>query len=81
MDTKSQPKFKKGNLVKFKTHVVNEMRERIGPNGVGPFPFGRLILWTSPYWNGSTWMYEYEYGSFGDHEGFAREEDIELYSM
>ena len=73
----SIPKFKKGQLVRFKNHVVNEMRKRIGDNPVGPFPFGKLILWTDPRWNGSTWMYEYEYGAFGNHEGSAREEDIQ----
>tara|TARA_B100001121_G_scaffold137426_1_gene120364 strand:+ start:238 stop:510 length:273 start_codon:yes stop_codon:yes gene_type:complete len=79
------PRFKRGQVNIFynaakRSEIIRnreELRERYPNERLGESPLGRLILYAPPYWNGSTWMYPYEYGTFGTHEGYAAEEDLE----
>ena len=75
-----QCKYMKGQYVRYKKEVVDEMRKRISGATVGPFPFGRLLIVSNGdiRQDGSI-LYEYEYGCFGNHEGFALENDLEPY--
>ena len=54
-----------------------ELRQRFSSEELGESPLGRLILYAEPYWDGKTWIYPYEYGLFGTHEGYAGEEELE----
>ena len=78
----SKPLFSKGMSVQFNEKKRSELMKYISstPNAVGPFPTGRLIIWTDPHWCPSkkVWCYEYEYGWDGTHEGSAIETDLEI---
>ena len=82
------PKFKRGHLVRYKQEWINKCKESLEPfrkqygGSLGEQPFGRLVIYSEPIWDFKNRMfcYHYEYGMFGDHEGYAREKDLELYS-
>ena len=79
------PKFTRGQSNIFynaerRSEIIKgreELRKRFPREELGEPPLGRLILYAPPYWNGKTWIYPYEYGAFGTHEGYAAEEELE----
>ena len=82
------PKFKNGQLVIFNDKKQQEIRDNVKVlqktygHAVGEQPYGRLIIYGEPSWNAQLkqWIYAYEYGIFGDHEGFANEDTLLPYN-
>jgi hypothetical protein len=81
-DTDIVPVFKRGQCVRFKSERVAEMRKAVDkiPNAIGPFPFGKLIIVSCDGNCGNDILYNYEYGVYGYHEGFAVGKDLEPYT-
>ena len=79
----STPMFKPGQSVQFKPSVVIEMQRRLSEcshNPIGPFPFGRLTIYSAHYCKSTNqYKYNYEYGTFNNHEGYANESDLQHY--
>ena len=79
MSARPEPKFKQGNLVQYcpaeKKRLFDYMAIR---KGSGEMPTGRLIIWCDPAWDdtGKQWVYQYEYGWDGTHEGSAVESSL-----
>jgi len=81
-------KFRKGSIVRYNQEWVKQCKERLEPlikqygGSLGQQPFGRLTIYSDPRWDSKnkTFGYAYEYGMFGDHEGYALEKDLQLYS-
>ena len=83
-----KPKFRKGSLVRYNQEWVKQCKKRLEPlikqygGSLGEHPFGRLIIYSEPRWDSKnrTFGYAYEYGMFGDHEGYALETDLQSYA-
>ena len=80
------PKFKRGMVNVFynaeaRRRIIEsreKLRAKYPSHELGESPLGRLNIYDDPHWNGKTWVYPYDYGCFGDHEGYAEEEDLEV---
>ena len=74
------PLFRKGQTVRYnesESHIMRNQKNRIGSSSgsSGPMPLGRLLIWSDPTYDMTRkeWLYEYEYGCCGNHEGCANE--------
>lgn len=83
------PKYSRGNLVKYTKQRSDEiiksrklLLQEFTSKELGESPLGRLIIYSDPFWSNQhkNWMYPYEYGIFGDHEGYALETELEIYT-
>ena len=79
-----QSKFRIYQKVKYKKEYIEKMKKSLRNSKYeshGEMPFGKLLIDEQPRWSMKTkkWSYNYVYGFCGDHEGHAREEDIELF--
>ena len=78
------PKFSIYQSVKYKKEYTDEIRKNLRNykyESHGEMPFGKLFIDEKPQWSKKTkeWIYNYVYGFCGNHEGYAREEDLEEY--
>ena len=80
------PKYRQGQAnvfynAKRRKEIIEsreELRKKFTSSELGESPLGRLTLYAPPFWDGKTWVYPYEYGCYGNHEGYAAEEDLEI---
>ena len=71
-----RPKFKKGQAVRYNFEKRKEFFQYIKDHpDCGNMPTVPLRIWTAPEWNGTEWIYHYEYGWTS--EGSAVEKDLE----
>ena len=81
-DLKPQPKFKVRSLVQLCPEDKARLFAYKASHGwAGEMPTGRLIIWAEPNWDPTAkeWVYGYEYGWDGTHEGSARESSLVPY--
>jgi len=72
-----QPKFKKGQPVRFNAEKRTEFFQYIRDHPGARMPTVPLRIWTDPHWSDAyqTWVYDYEYD--WSSEGVALETDLE----
>lgn len=70
-----RPKFRKGQAVRYNAEKRAQFFQYIREHPGARMPTVMLRIWTEPRWDGTTWMYDYEYD--WSSEGTAREEDLE----
>ena len=82
----SQPKFKKGDIVKYTSTKVKEFLEyrnkliKDGYTDIGESPTHKLHIYGEPHYNGKDWIYYYDYGHTFTSEGCAIETDLEYFT-
>ena len=79
-----ESKFTIYQSVKYKKEIIEKMKKNLNNSNIeiyGEMPFGKLRIDEQPFWNKKIkkWTYNYVYGIFNNHEGYATEDDIELY--
>ena len=82
MPLNPEPKFKIRSLVQFCPSEKKRLFDYMSKNKVqGEMPTGRLIIWCDPAWDDTKkeWVYQYEYGWDGTHEGVATESSLVAY--
>lgn len=85
MEELKNPKFKKGEIVRYTKKFVDEVKLNLTKNDPNKeiewfkLPFGRLLICDEPYWSTTKkeWMYNYEYGHCNISEGSSIESNLE----